>query len=310
MNWRSVLVFAVFGSMVGCGSESSNGTTTSDAGKDTGSKVDTGGVTDSGPPPEPCSEPAEERPAGSQCVKTVTGKVVDATGASLPAGKLISVCGQVCYFGETLADGTFKAQVGRFIKVSNFAASVHGRPDYVSLYEKLPAGTAEDIVLPTLILPKMPATGAKLPLDAANVIGTATDLTNGEVTLNIAAKTEVELDLEDVSLGEDGKLFRALKIETKDYPTFAKGANVVVLYSATPFDAKFSIKAGLTIANTGGLAEGTAVEIIGLGNDFLREPFSAGKLEVVGTGKVTGGKIVTDAGQGLTVLTWFGVRAK
>ena len=54
--------------------------------------------------------------------------------------KLISVCGQVCYFGETLADGTFKAQVGRFIKVANFAASVHGRPDYVSRYEKLPEG--------------------------------------------------------------------------------------------------------------------------------------------------------------------------
>lgn len=320
MHSRSVffLALSLFASVAACGSESSNNTN-SDAGTgtDTGSKTDTGAVEDA-PPPAPCSEPVEERPAGSQCVKTVTGKAVDTTGAPLPAHKLVSVCGQVCYFGETAADGTFTANIGKFIKVANFAASVHGRPDpstptvgaYASLYEKLPASTADNIVLPTLVLPKLGPSTAKLPLDDKGVVTAATNLTDGDVTLNIAANTEVEIDLEDVALGEDGKLFRAVKIESKDYPSFAKDANVVLLWAATPFDAKFKTKVGLTINATGGLAEGAAVEIIALGNDFLREPFTAGKLQVVATGKVTGGKIVTDAGQGLDYLTWFGVRAK
>jgi len=306
-----LLVFplsALFG-LAACSSDPTPSTSTTDAGTDTGSKVDTGGTTDA-PPAEPCSEPAEERPVGSQCVKTVTGKAVDTTGAPLPAGKLISVCGQICFFGETVAGGTFTATVGRWIKVSNFAASVHGRPDFASLYEKLPAGAADAILLPTLVLPKLPTSGAAIPMDSKNIVTVATSVSDGDVTLNIPAGTEVELDLEDVELGEAGKLFRAVKVETKDYPTFVKGENVLALYAATPFDSKYKNKVGLSFNTTAGLAEGTAVEIIGLGNDFLREPFTAGKLEVVATGKVSGGKIVTDAGQGLTTMTWFGVRAK
>lgn len=309
MYSRSVLLLAlsVSGFVAACGSDSNTPATTStDAGGDT--KVDPVGET--GTPAEPCSEPAEERPVGSQCVKTVTGKVVDASGAPLPAKKLVSVCGQVCFFGETAADGTFVAKVGRYIKVSNFAASVHGRPDFVSLYEKLPAGTSDDIALPTMVLPKVPADGAAIPMDSKDVVTDATMLSDGDLTLNIAAGTAVELDLEDVELGETGKLFRAVKIETKDYPTFAKGANVAMLYAATPFDAKFTKKVAVTFKAVGDLAEGTAVEIVALGNDFLREPFTAGKLEVVATGKVTGGRVVTDAGQGISTLTWLGVRAK
>ncbi|MFO5197584.1 hypothetical protein RCL06_24630, partial [Salmonella enterica subsp. enterica serovar Typhimurium] len=79
----------------------------------------------------------------------------------------------------------------------------------------------------------------------------------------------------------------------------------------SPFDMKYlNKKVAIEINGTGGLAEGTAVEFIALGNEFINEPFTAGKLEVVAVGKVTGGKIVTDAGEGLNTLTWIGVRAK
>lgn len=321
MHSRSVFLFALGLSLgiVACSSDGGgNNTTGTDAGTDTGtSKTDTGGTGDTAPA-APCSEDPSERPAGSQCVKTVTGKAVDTTGAPLPAGKIVSVCGQVCYFGATEAGGVFTTQIGKFIKVSDFAASVHGRADsstptvggYASLYEKLPVSTDENIALPTLVLPKLAAATAKFNLNDKGVVVAATDLVNGEITLKIPAGTEVELDLEDVGLGEEGKSFRAIKLESKDYPSFVKGAGVVALYAATPFDARFKAKVGVSIDNTAGLADGTVVEFIVLGNDFTKAPFTAGKLQVAATGKVTGGKIVTDAGQGLDYLTWVGVRPK
>ena len=314
MSSRRVrLSFLPFLALVGCSSEPAPGSaTTADTGvavADTGSKGDTSGVVDSAK--EPCSEPIEDRAPGSQCVKTVSGKVLDLTGAPV-GGKLVSVCGSVCYFGETKADGTFNAKIGNYIKVSNFAASVHGRPEHASLYEKLPASMSEDIVLAnTMIVPSVPAMGTKIPMDAKRLVAAATTVTHGDISLNFAAGTTVDLDLEDVELiDKGGDNLRAVKLEAKDYPSFAKGSTVKLLYATTPFDARFDKKVGVTINATGGLAEGTVVEIVALGNEFLKEPFTAGTLQVVATGKVTGGKIVSDVGQGLSYLTWLGVRAK
>ncbi len=288
----------------------SSATDTGTAASDTGPVSDT--AADTRPTKVPCSEPPDERPAGSVCVMTVTGKVVDPAGAPV-AGKLVSVCGSICFFGETKADGTFSADVGSYIKVANFAASVHGRPTHASLYEKLPVSGMGDIALPaTMILPTVPATGTLIP-NEKRIVTAAGPITHGDLTLTFQSGTEMELDLEDVELtmaGKGGDHLRAVKVEEKDYPAFVKGANVKLLYAATPFDAKFNKKVAVTINATGGLAEGTAVELIGLGNEFLKEPFTAGVVEVVATGKVTGGKIVTDAGQGLSTLTWVGVRAK
>lgn len=316
MSSRSVLGFLPLFSLlvVACGS-SEPGPSTGTA--DTGTPSGDSAVTDTRPgtdaPREPCSEPPDERPAGSVCVKTVSGKVTDPSGA--PVGKkLVSICGSICFFGETKDDGTFNAAVGQFIKVGNFAASVHGRASHASLYEKLPATGMGDVALPTtLILPPVPAMGTLIPTDSKRIVTATTPVTHGDLSLKFEAGTEMELDLEDVELvmsGKGGDHLRAVKVEEKDYPTFAKGKNLKLLYAATPFDAKFTKKVSVTINNTGGLAEGTAVEIVALGNEFLKEPFTAGVLEVVATGKVTGGKIVTDVGQGISTLTWIGARAK
>ncbi len=305
-------VFFLLSSLL-CAAACSSDPSASTAAKDSGASTDSGG-SDAGQDTtaaEPCSEPG---PAGSQCVKTITGKVVDETGAPV-VDKLVSVCGKVCYFGKTTADGSFVTNVNQNIRVADFAAAVHGRPEYASLYEKLPASTSENIALPsTLTLPKLNPTGTKIPMDSARVVTSAVDVTDGEITLNFEANTELDLDLEDIALvteGKPGDHLRTKIVPEAQYPTFAKGVNVKLLYAASPFDLKSTNKkVPLTINNTAGLAEGTAVEIIGLGSDFLAEPFTAGTLQVVATGKVTGGKIVTDAGEGLKVLTWIGVRPK
>lgn len=294
--------------LVACSSEPLPvSTTDSGAVADTRSGADTSGTVDSAR--VPCSEPIEDRAPGSQCVKTVSGKVLNLTGAPV-GGKLVSICGSVCFFGETQADGTFNAKIGSYIKVSNFAASVHGRPEHASLYEKLPASMSEDIALAgTMIVPGVPALGAKIPMDSKRVVIAATTVTHTDVSLNFAAGTTVDLDLEDVELiDKGGDNLRAVKVLEKDYPAFVRGTTVKVVYAMTPFDAKFDKKVGVTIANTG-LPDGP-VELIALGNEFLKEPFTAGTLQVVATGTAKGGTVTTDAGQGLTYLTWLGVRAK
>lgn len=310
----SRLAYLSFVLLAACGSSDPGPATTADTGTaagDTGAVADTNGTTDS--TTEPCSEPPDERPAGSVCVKTVSGKVVDPSGAPV-ANKLVSVCGSICFFGETKADGTFSAAVGSFIKVSNFAASVHGRPTHASLYQKLPTGGMNDIALAeTMVLPTVPATGTKIPTDTKRIVTATTPITHGDLSLTFQSGTEMELDLEDVELvemGKGGDHLRAVPVAEKDYPGFLKTGGVKLLYAATPFDAKFTKKVSVSINSTGGLADGTAVEFVAIGNEFLKEPFTAGTLEVVATGKVSGGKIVTDAGQGISTLTWIGVRAK
>lgn len=301
---RHVLFALVASSVaVACGSsESPKASNTAD----TGAKPVDGGGTDAAK--APCSEPSEDPAA--QCVETVTGKAVD-TGGSPITKKVVSICGRVCFFAQTADDGTFTAKIGTFINVADFAAYVHGRPEYVGVFERLPLGPGRDILMPsTLVLPVLPSSGTRIPIDpATRKVTAATAVTSGEVTLHFAADTEVELDLEDMDLKEKGEELRVVAVAAEDHPVFVKPAPVAVLYGAAPFDAKFSRKVGVTIAATGGLAEGTPVEFFVLGSDFVKDR-TAGKLLVVATGKVTGGKIETDPGEGISLLTWLGVRAR
>lgn len=257
----------------------------------------------------PCSEPSDDPVA--QCVETVTGKAVDTSGAPV-IKKVVSICGNICYYGQTGEDGVFVAKVGNFINVPNFSAYVHGRPDYIGIFEKLPLGPTRNIVMPApMVLPIPPTTGPRIPIDAAKrAVMTEASVTSDEVTLNFAAGTQVELDLEDIERMAKGEEFRVVKVDPKNPPAFARGEPApVLLYGAMPFDAKFSKKVGLTIAADGGLAEGTAVEIFALGSDFVKLR-TAGKLVPQATGKVVSGKIQTDPGEGLSLLTWIGVRPR
>lgn len=290
-------IVAIAGAALSCSASDGSSQTTGDAGKDV--------ALDAAPAP-PCSDPSDDPAA--QCVETVSGKAVDTTGAPI-VGKVVSICGSVCYYAQTKEDGAFVAKVDNFINVANFAAYVHGRPDYVGLFEKLPLGPTRNIVISQpMVLPTPPTSGARLPIDATTrTVKAAASIASGDVTLTFEAGTDVELDLEDIELKDKGEELRVVKVDAKDTPTFAKGATL--LYGAMPFDAKFSRKVGVTIATDGGLAEGTAVEIFALGSDFVKLR-TAGRAVVLAAGKVVGGKIQTDPGEGINLLTWVGVRPK
>jgi hypothetical protein len=253
-------------------------------------------------------EPMDEWPAGSTCVKLVSGKVLDTTGAPVK-GKTMSVCGTICFYGKSGSDGSYTVPVNSHIVVGDFAASVHGRPDFASLLIKLPAGSADNVTMPDMIVPALPAMGNPIPIDdASGKILSATTVKGGDVTLSFQAGTKADLDLEDVADTATGNQLRVSKVEAKDYPPFAKDAGVTALYAVNPFDSKYDKKVGIEIANTG-IADGP-VEFVILGEEYISKPLTAGLPVVVATGTVTGGTAKTNDGEGLNILTWIGVRPK
>ncbi len=84
---------------------SPNGSSSADAVRDAAVEASRGAEA-------PCSEPSEDPAA--QCVETVTGKAIDTTGAPV-VGKVVSICGTICYYAQTGADGTYLAKVGSII---------------------------------------------------------------------------------------------------------------------------------------------------------------------------------------------------
>ena len=296
------------------------------ASPDSGTSIakDTGGAPlDTSTTPEvssadDCKEDPADIPAGSICIHDVTGKVTDTSGA--PLGNLVvSVCGGVCYFAKTAADGTFNAHPGSHMVPDRFAVLVHGRPDKASVYSKLPKTTAEgSIALPKPIMTVgYDKTGPALPADGAG--GT---VTAGDVTIKAPSGTAFDLDVEDVANGDAGRLFRSTKWTASTPPDFAVGGNVLALYALAPFATRTCavtpctdtnlIKVAVTVANTTGLPAGTAVEFVVMGTNLFSKPPNAGVLVVEATGTVSadGATITTDAGQGLTDLSWLGIRKK
>jgi hypothetical protein len=321
---RSSIGSAIVAALIaGCSSGSSG--PAAGPGSDTGvpsgndTAVDTGSADDTTEPD--CSEPVDERPVGGVCIHTVSGKVVAQDGTPLP-NLILSVCGGVCYFSKTEADGTFHAQVGHYIIPGQFNLLVHGRPDYASSYSKLPAPNADgSIIYPTPIATlKYDQVGDPIPADDA----AAATVTAGDVTLKTPDKAEYDLDPEDVLNGDPGRLFRSVKWTSATLPDFVAGSDVAVLYALAPFNMRVCatrpcsdddttlLKMAVSIKNTTTLAPGTVVEFFSLGTQLYSAPPTAGKLLVQATGTVSadGKTIDTDPGQGINETSFLGVRVK
>ena len=312
----------IFGTGCSSGSSGPNGGQTTDSGaggQDTAVK-DTGSVEDTGPEPD-CSEPVDERPPGGICIHDVKGKIVAQDGTPLPK-LILSVCGGVCYFGVTDDSGSFAVHVGFYVIPGQFNLLIHGRPDYASVYTKLPTPTADgNIVYPTpLPTPKYDQLGDIFPADDA----ATTKVTSGDITLTTPDKAEYDLDPEDVLNGDAGRRFRSVKWTASTLPDFVAGSDVALLYALAPFNMRVCatrpcptddttlMKMPVSIKNTSTLAPGTAVEFFTLGTQLYSSPPTAGKLLVQATGTVSadGKTIDTDPGQGINETSFLGVRAK
>lgn len=295
----AVVLLAALASASGCSSSSDAGQPSGDAAADA---IDG------------CSVPSDE--PGATCLRTVSGKVTDVDGAPV-VGKTISVCGIACYYAETDANGAFVAKIGANLVTGSYAVLAHGRPEYASLYSKLPTTGGEHLTIATMKLPKYTAGSTELPADGA----AASSITAGDLTLDVPTGTKFNLDVEDVGT-PTGRQLRLGAAKVDDLPTFAADTGALALYALSPFGATSVLagssgpggakasKLGVRIQNKIGLPAGQKVEFFVLGVNLLSKPPSAGTAMTVAKGTVSadGATIATDAGEGISTLSWLGVK--
>lgn len=256
---------------------------------------------------------------GAVCVGTVTGRAVDASGKGL-AQLSTSVCGSVCFFGESDQTGAFTVVVGEPIVASEFSVLPHGRPGHTSFYFPLPQSPGPALEVGELTLLELPPSGPELVVWSDKQGSPAQSVTSGGLTLEISAGTQVKLDVEDVALGGLGKQFRVTPIPASHRERFAPSAlGLLELWSLAPFEAAIVQAAGggsalarITADNQLGLAPGTEVEWLAHGSYLFTDWVAPAAFGVVATGKVSadGLRIEMNAGEGTRFLTWIGVRKK
>lgn len=254
-----------------------------------------------------CQDP--DGPDGGSCLTSVSGQIVDEAGAPLD-GILVSVCGDACFFGRTAQDGRFVTFIKERLIPSTYAVEVHGRPDRAPFYARLPALTGDTVTLiAPLVLPLLPATGPAIRLDES-----AQTITEGDVTLELAAGTKLELDVEDVAMLPLGAQLRTLNASAalRTRLAFVDATRPPdLLFGFAPFEVIFSQKARVTFANTAQLPANAAVDVLSQRGLLSGTPPAAGFDRVAGAHvSADGTKIVMDAGEGVTTLTWLALVKK
>jgi len=258
-----------------------------------------------GCPPE--EEDAGPRNPAAQCVRAVEGWAFRFDGNPL-AQRVITVCGPICFAETTDDQGRFRIPVDLRLVVSRYSLQVHGRPESASLYVRLPAPGDDHVVriAEPLRVPAYAVEGAEFPMQGGGSVAA------GDVTVTVPPAARVEFDLEDFELGALGRRLRHVRVPVLEAPAFARGAMLVDLYALAPFALTATAPLGLSLPNTAMLPAGEAVEFVSLGHEIVGEGENAGRLVVVGRGRVSSDatRVITDMGEGPRVLTWVGVRRR
>jgi hypothetical protein len=255
--------------------------------------------------PTTCSTPLDQRPDGGVCVLEATGRVTDLSGQSL-ADVVMTFCGSICYGSRSDSSGAFVIPVGDYLDTEDYALHADGRPDHAVDYLRMQAGEPQ-VVTATMKLPTLPPSSVQLPPDGAP----ASTVTVGDVTLAIAAGTTFDLDVEDFGTAA-GRTLRVASVAMADAPSHAVKAALDAVYALAPSGAKSSSPMGVTVRNTAGLPASAAVDVLVLGDDYFSIPPNVGVFSVAASAHVSadGATIQTDPGQGISELTWLGLRRK
>jgi hypothetical protein len=256
----------------------------------------------------PCGASPDDRPPGASCLLEVHGALADRAGAAL-ADHTVSLCGSTCYGTQTGPSGAFVIPVGELILRDQYAIHVDGRPDHADYFLRLAKGDDRVLTLAApLLLPVLPATGPVLPPDG----GPDASITSGDLTLGVEAGTTFDLAIEDFGKGDAARMLRVASVPLADAPPFAVIAGFEATYAIAPSEVRASKKMRVTLKNAAALPPGAAVEILMVGDDFVSVSPTVGIAQVVAAGHVSadGASITSDPGEGVTVLTWLGVRRK
>jgi hypothetical protein len=220
----------------------------------------------------------------------------------------MSMCGsKVCYGSRSDDAGAYTVPVGDFVVTASFAVHADGRPDHAVDYHRL--GPSEpEVISVDMRIPSLPPSTVSLPPDDA---GVASTVTVGDVTLQIAAGTTFNLDVEDYGIAA-GRLLRVAAVPLASAPSYAAANRVAAIYALAPSGAKPSVPMGLSLRNVAGLPASASVDILVLSDDYFSTPPTVGELLLQATAHVSadGATIQTDPGQGITEITWLAVRQK
>ncbi len=263
----------------------------------------------------PCSDPPDARPAGATCVLEAKGSVEDLAGTPL-SNLVMTFCGGQCYGTQSDKNGAYAIPIGTFLPTEDYALHADGRPDYAVDYLRFTADEPS-VISATMRLPALPPSTVQLPPDGAP----ASSVTVGDLTLSIADGTMFDLDIEDYGTTA-GRTLRVVSVPLANAPSYATQAKVDAIYAIAPSSAKsrpavdggaqLLVKMGVTLKNSAGLPASAAVDFLVLGDDYSSIPPNVGVLAVAASGHVSadGQTIQTDPGEGISELTWLGVRRK
>jgi hypothetical protein len=228
----------------------------------------------------------------------------------------MTFCGSACYVARSGDGGAFDISIADFVNTENYAIHADGRPDHAVDYLRL-TKNEPPVITVSMRVPTLPPSNVLLPPDDAP----ASSVTEGDLTLAIADGTTFELDVADFGTTE-GRTLRVASVPLASAPGYAKTANVDAIYALAPSGAKAHptadggkmslIKMGVTLKNTAGLPASAAVDLLVLGDDYYSTPPNVGVLGVAAAAHVSadGQTIQTDPGEGISELTWLGVRRK
>jgi hypothetical protein len=257
--------------------------------------------------PTTCTAPPSTSEDGGTCVLEVVGTVADLTGTRLP-GLVMTFCGPAQCYGTQADDaGAYSIPVGDFVHTGDYAVHADGRPDHAVDYRRQSAGES-DVISVDMRVPALPPSTVALPADGAP----ASNITVGDVTLQVPAGNTFNLDIEDYTLGDAGRLFRVAAVPLANAPAYAVTNNVNAIYALAPSGATPSAKLGVSVRNTAGIPASAAVEVFVLSDDYFSTPPTVGTLVLAATAHVSadGASIQTDPGEGISEITWLAVRQK
>jgi hypothetical protein len=264
----------------------------------------------------PCSEPPDARPPGATCVLEVKGTVEDLSGTPLDQ-LVMTFCGFECFGTQSNDAGAFTiSPIGTFLPTNDYALHADGRPDHAVDYLRFTADEPS-VITATMHLPTLPPSTVSLPPDGAP----ASSVTVGDLTLLVPDNTMFDLDIEDYGTTV-GRILRVASVPLASAPGYATAAKVDAIYAIAPSSAKsrpdvdgganLLVKMGVTLKNSAMLPASAAVDLMVLGDDYSSTPPNVGILAVAASAHVSadGQTIQTDPGEGISELTWLGVRRK
>jgi hypothetical protein len=254
--------------------------------------------------PAPCSAPVADRPEGGVCVLEATGTVEDLDGTPLPDLVMAMCSPGLCYGTRADEAGIYTMPVGDFLATADYAIHADGRPDHAVDYYRLVADEPETISV-DMHIPALPPSTVSLPPDDAG----ASTVTVGDLTLQVAAGTSFDLDIEDYGTAV-GRILRVVQVPLASAPSYAAANNVDVIYALAPSGATPSLPMGVILRNAAALPASAGVDLLVLSDDYFSTPPAVGTLLLQATGHVSadGTTIQTDPGQGISEITWLAIR--